>query len=85
MSEAFFREAYKIDIAARKALQKKESEGDINIKVTELRDSEIVEGEGWSVRAVEVVHWPIPISLGFLVEAAAPAIRCGSMPPGSTC
>ncbi len=69
MSEAFFREAYKIDIAARKVLQKKESESDINIRVTELRDSEIVEGEGWRVRAVEVVHWPIPISLGFLVEA----------------
>jgi ribonuclease Z len=69
MSEAFFSEAYKIDIAARKMMQKKESESDIHIKVTELQDGGVVEGEGWRVQTVEVAHWPIPISLGFLVEA----------------
>lgn len=69
MSDALFQEAYKIDIAARKALQKKESASDINIKVAEMRNGQVAEGEGWRVRAVEVVHWPIPISLGFLLEA----------------
>jgi len=69
MSDALFRDAYKIDIAARKALQKREVEGDINIEVTEMQDGDVAEGEGWRVRATEVEHWPIPLSLGFLVEA----------------
>jgi ribonuclease Z len=68
MSDALFKEAYKIDIAARKALQKKDAEGDINIGVTEMRAGAIAEGEGWRVRAVEVAHWPIPLSLGFLIQ-----------------
>lgn len=68
MSDALFNEAYKIDIAARKALQKKDAAGDINIEITEMRDGAIAEGEGWRVRAVEVAHWPIPLSLGFSVE-----------------
>lgn len=68
MSDALFHEAYKIDIAARKALQKKDAAGDIDIEVTEMRHSAIAEGEGWCVRAVEVAHWPIPLSLGFLME-----------------
>jgi ribonuclease BN (tRNA processing enzyme) len=41
---------------------------DININVTEMRDGAVAEGEGWRIRAIEVVHWPIPLSLGFLVE-----------------
>jgi ribonuclease BN (tRNA processing enzyme) len=69
MSDALFREAYKIDIAARKNLQKSDAEADININVTELRDGAIAEGEEWRLKAVEVVHWPIPLSLGFLIEA----------------
>lgn len=68
MSEALFNEAYKIDIAARKSLRKGEALPDISIQVKELRERDVVEGEGWRVRATEVVHWPIPISLGFLVE-----------------
>ena len=68
MSDALFNEAYKIDITARRALQKKDIEADIDVHVTELRDGAAVEGEGWRVRAVEVAHWPIPLSLGFLVE-----------------
>lgn len=68
MSDALFNEAYKIDIAARKALQKQDTGGDIDLHVAELRHGAVVEGEGWRVRAIEVVHWPIPISLGFLVE-----------------
>ena len=68
MSDALFQEAYKIDIAARKNLKKSDAEADININVTEMRDGAIAEGEGWRVRAIEVVHWPIPLSLGFLIE-----------------
>jgi ribonuclease Z len=68
MSDALFHDAYKIDIAARKMLKKSDAEADININVTELRDGAVVEGEGWRVRAVEVAHWPIPLSLGFLIE-----------------
>jgi ribonuclease Z len=68
MSNALFNEAYKIDIAARKALKKSDAAEDININVSEMRDGGIAEGEGWRVRAVEVVHWPIPLSLGFLIE-----------------
>jgi ribonuclease Z len=68
MSDALFQEAYKIDIAARKALKKSDADPDININVTEMRDGAVVEGEGWRVRAIEVAHWPIPISLGFLIE-----------------
>ena len=71
MSDALFDEAYKIDIAARKMLKKGETgevlEG-ISINVTEMRDGDVVEGDGWRVGATEVEHWPIPISLGFLVE-----------------
>jgi ribonuclease Z len=36
--------------------------------VTEIRDGAVAEGEGWRMRAVEVTHWPIPLSLGFLLE-----------------
>jgi ribonuclease Z len=68
MSDALFQEAYKIDIAARKNLRKSDAEADININVTEMRDGAIAEGEGWRIRAIEVVHWPIPLSLGFLIE-----------------
>jgi ribonuclease Z len=68
MSDALFQEAYKIDIAARKALKKSDAEPDINIKVTEMRDGAVAEGEGWRVRAIEVAHWPIPLSLGFVIE-----------------
>jgi ribonuclease Z len=68
MSDAFFQEAYKIDIAARKTLKKSDAEADINIDVIEMRAGSIAEGEGWRIRAVEVVHWPIPLSLGFLIE-----------------
>ena len=68
MSDALFNEAYKIDIAARQAMQKKDIKADIDLYVTELRDGASAEGDGWRVRAVEVAHWPIPISLGFLVE-----------------
>jgi ribonuclease BN (tRNA processing enzyme) len=64
-----FNEAYKIDIAARKNLKKSDAESDININVTEMRNGSVAEGEGWRIRAVEVVHWPIPLSLGFLIEA----------------
>lgn len=74
MSDALFNEAYRIDIAARKALQKKEAQRDINIEVREMRQGDVVEGEGWRVRATEVVHWPIPISLGFLIEAGGKSI-----------
>jgi ribonuclease Z len=69
MSDALFQEAYKIDIAARKNLKKSDADDDINVNVTEMRNGSIAEGEGWKVRAVEVVHWPIPLSLGFLIEA----------------
>jgi ribonuclease Z len=69
MSDALFQEAYKIDIAARKALKKSEADPDINIEITELRHDGVAEGEGWRVRAVEVAHWPIPLSLGLLIEA----------------
>ncbi|MFQ5682043.1 MAG: MBL fold metallo-hydrolase [Candidatus Binatia bacterium] len=68
MSDALFNEAYKIDIAARTALRKKGAQGDIAIHVTEMRNGDTVKGEGWSLRTAEVVHWPIPISLGFLLE-----------------
>ena len=68
MSDALFQEAYKIDIAARKNLKKSDAEADININVTEVRNGAIAEGEGWRIRAIEVVHWPIPLSLGFLIE-----------------
>jgi ribonuclease Z len=68
MSDALFQEAYKIDIAARKNLAKSDAEPDINIDVREMRDGAVAEGEGWRVRAVEVAHWPIPLSLGFIVE-----------------
>lgn len=68
MSDALFHEAYKIDIAARKMLAKSDAAPDIDIRVTELRHGAVAEGEGWRVRAVEVVHWPIPLSLGFLIE-----------------
>jgi len=69
MSDALFQEAYKIDIAARKNLKKSDAENDININVTEMHSRSVAEGEGWRVSAVEVVHWPIPLSLGFLIEA----------------
>jgi ribonuclease Z len=69
MSDALFQEAYKIDIAARKSLGKSDAGADINIRVNEMRDGAIAEGEGWRIQAVEVVHWPIPLSLGFLIEA----------------
>jgi ribonuclease Z len=68
MSEALFNEVYKIDIAARKAMQKKDTEQCIDVQVVELGDGAVVEGEGWSVRATRVEHWPIPVALGFLVE-----------------
>lgn len=68
MSDALFNDVYKIDIAARKSLQKKEGLPDIGIEVTEMRHGDVVEGDGWRVRATEVEHWPIPLSLGFLVE-----------------
>ena len=68
MSEALFNEVYKIDIAARTTLQKKGTERGIDVQVIELGDGAVVEGEGWRVRATQVEHWPIPISLGFLVE-----------------
>src|SRR5947208_13414544 len=67
MSDALFQEAYKIDIAARKSLKKSDAETDININVTEMRGGAVAEGEGWRLRAVEVAHWPIPLSLGFLI------------------
>ena len=68
MSDALFNEAYKIDIAARKNLKKSDAESDININVNEMRNGSVAEGDGWRIRAVEVVHWPIPLSLGFLIE-----------------
>lgn len=68
MSDALFDEAYKIDIAARKMLKKVEALEGISIHVTEVRNGDLVEGEGWRVRAFEVEHWPIPVSLGFLIE-----------------
>ena len=68
MSDALFNEAYKIDIAARKNLKKSEALPDISVQVKDIRQGDVVEGEGWRVRATEVVHWPIPISLGFLIE-----------------
>lgn len=71
ISDALFNEVYKIDIAARKKLGGGEKGAvlpDITIDVTEMRDGEVTEGEGWRIRAVEVVHWPIPVSLGFLIE-----------------
>lgn len=68
LSDALFNDVYKIDIAARKALQKDGAGEDIGIQVTELSNGSVVEGEGWRVRATEVEHWPIPVSLGFLVE-----------------
>ena len=74
MSDALFQEAYKIDIAARKTLKKSDAEADINITVTEMRAGSIAEGEGWRIRAVEVAHWPIPLSLGFLIEGAGKRI-----------
>jgi ribonuclease BN (tRNA processing enzyme) len=74
MSDALFQDAYKIDIAARKLLKKPDAEPDINIQVSEMRDGSNVEGEGWRVRAVEVAHWPIPLSLGFLIEGESKRI-----------
>jgi len=74
MSDALFNEVYKIDIEARKQLARGEKGAvlpDITISVTDMRDGEVAEGEGWRVRAVEVVHWPIPLSLGFIVEGGA--------------
>lgn len=68
MSDSLFRDAYRIDIAARKQLAKADASADINVRVTELRDAGVIEGEGWRVRAVEVAHWPIPLSLGFVIE-----------------
>ena len=68
MSRALFDEVYKIDIAARKSMAKSDAGKDININVTEMRDGAVAEGEGWRIRAVEVAHWPIPLSLGFLIE-----------------
>lgn len=71
MSDALFNEAYKIDIAARKSMKKGERGEvlpDISIQVSEMRQGDMVEGEGWRVQATEVVHWPIPLSLGFLVQ-----------------
>jgi len=68
MSDALFNEVYKIDIAARKSLPKKEAREDIAIQVTEMRQGDIAEGEGWTLRATEVAHWPIPVSLGFLLS-----------------
>lgn len=74
MSDALFNEAYKIDIAARKALRKKEAQEDINIQVTEMGHGDVVGGKGWQLRATEVTHWPIPVSLGFLVEGGGKRI-----------
>ena len=68
MSDALFNEAYKIDIAARKSLHKSATEGDINIHVKEISHGDQIEAEGWRIRATEVKHWPIPVSLGLLVE-----------------
>jgi ribonuclease Z len=68
MSDALFNEAYKIDIAARKSLHSSETEGDINIQVKEISHGDQIEADGWRVRATEVKHWPIPVSLGLLVE-----------------
>jgi ribonuclease Z len=68
MSDALFQGAYKIDIAARQSLKKADAEQGININVTEMREGAIAEGEEWRIRAVEVAHWPIPLSLGFLIE-----------------
>ena len=67
MSDALFNEVYRIDIAARKILHSSEAEGDINIQVKEISHSDTIEADGWQIRATEVVHWPIPVSLGFLV------------------
>jgi ribonuclease Z len=69
MSHALFNEAYKIDIAARKSLKKQDAQPDINIDVHDIRGGTVIEGENWKVQAVEVEHWPIPVSLGFLVES----------------
>ena len=68
MSDALFKEAYKIDIAARQALKKSDAGSNVNIDVTEMGAGVVAEGEGWRVGAIEVVHWPIPVSLGFLIE-----------------
>jgi ribonuclease Z len=68
LSDALFDEVYKIDIAARKSMAKSDAGRHIDISVTEMRDGAVAEGEGWRVRAVEVAHWPIPLSLGFLIE-----------------
>jgi ribonuclease BN (tRNA processing enzyme) len=68
MSDALFNEAYKIDIAARKSLKKGDTQRDIDINVQDIRHGAVIEGKAWRVQAVEVEHWPIPISLGFLVE-----------------
>lgn len=71
LSDALFNQVYKIDIEARKSLGGGERGPvlpDITINVTELRHNQVAEGEKWRIRAVEVVHWPIPVSLGFLIE-----------------
>lgn len=68
IAEAWFERVYRIDIAARKRLAKKEALPDISIAVREMRHGDSVEEEGWRVRAVEVEHWPIPVSLGFVIE-----------------
>ncbi|HWP57805.1 MAG TPA: MBL fold metallo-hydrolase [Candidatus Acidoferrales bacterium] len=68
MSDALFGEVYKIDIAARKSLKKSRALPDIAVEARDLVDGEVVEGDGWRIRAVEVAHWPIPVSLGFLLE-----------------
>jgi len=74
MSDALFNEVYKIDIAARKSLKKGEKGEvlpDITVDVSDICHGNIVEGEGWRIRAVEVIHWPIPVSLGFVLEAGS--------------
>jgi len=90
MSDALFKEAYKIDIAARQSMKKSAAGTDININVIEMRDGAVAEGEGWRIRAVEMAHWPIPVALGFLIEgdgkrvfftgdtAPCDAVRCGA-------
>jgi ribonuclease Z len=73
IADAWFEGVYRIDIAARKSLRKGERGEvlpDIAIAVREMQHGDIVEEDGWRVRAVEVEHWPIPVSLGFLVEDA---------------
>ncbi len=68
MSNALFNEVYKIDIAARKSLHSSDTEADINIQVQDIGHGHQIEANGWRIRATEVKHWPIPVSLGLLVE-----------------